>query len=479
MANQTLDITHVPMMLTVSEHDETETGECVEKSILEMAGDHPLACYAREVADAIQISRDSTFIIGLGLASAIVSTVYNTSLRVGMKIPVGLYTVAEQPPGTGKSGVMRAFETPFRKALTGLNKQRAEDKRKLEDKRAKTEDLEERERLDYAVKMTPEKLAGWISNTTAEGLEKEVLIPNSGLFMLASDEQGLVNSIFGLSYGKAGTPPNLDAALQGFDGGFSSTLRSGREGYAGQAHGSVVCFAQSNTIESIIRASGGTGLAERFLWRSDKHRLGERNHMQKYVKPNAEKYEQLCREIIKLIPDTTSIENLTTIDLPAALLDELNQAKQKIEPELADGGRYGSNVVRGAAGKFDLQVVKIATVLHVTRHLCAGERVPSNINRADFVIAMEICHEQLESYLDTLIQKRIVGISAECDAVIEHLEKHPNGKDSRAVKNSLRSRAIFAGRGTKPIGDAIAKLKSAGMIIGIGGATGKEKIKLA
>ena len=45
--------------------ESAEGPEIAPVSLLEMAGDHPLATYARQVADSIQISRDSTFMIGL------------------------------------------------------------------------------------------------------------------------------------------------------------------------------------------------------------------------------------------------------------------------------------------------------------------------------------------------------------------------------------------------------------------------------
>jgi len=71
--NDVLDRAYVPEPLAVGQNEvPTKSEVCAESiSLLNMAGDHPLATYVREVADSIQISRDSTFMIGLGLTSAV------------------------------------------------------------------------------------------------------------------------------------------------------------------------------------------------------------------------------------------------------------------------------------------------------------------------------------------------------------------------------------------------------------------------
>ncbi|MGM7628949.1 hypothetical protein, partial [Serratia marcescens] len=74
------------------------------------------------------------------------------------------------------------------------------------------------------------------------------------------------------------------------------------------------------------------------------------------------------------------------------------RSKQEIEAELGDDGRFGNDAVRGAAGKFDMQVMKVASILHISRYLCEGKPVPPNIGAIDFEIAMNICRELLERY---------------------------------------------------------------------------------
>ena len=455
--------------------DESAAGCAV--SLLGMAGDHPLATYSRDVADSIQISRDSTFLIGLGLTSAVVGSSYCIKTPWDAELPLGLYVTAEQPPAAGKSGVMAAFQKPFRTALRRMNEERDNALDALEAQIDAADDPAIKGELQEQLQGKPKPVRGWISNATPEALEKEAINPNSGFFMLASDERGLLNSVFGLSYGK-GSPVNMDAALKGFDGGSYVSVRATRRGFDGEVHGSIVCFAQPGSIEAIMLASGGTGLAERFLWLSDDHNLGKRDHLKPWSKPDSEPFTRLCDEITKVMPYRPSIDRLAPLAIPAALLVQLRKAKQEIECDLGDDGRFGNDAVRGAAGKFDMQVMKISAILHVSRHLMQGMTVPPNIGAADFEIALTMCRELLERYRLALVSKRIIGFGAEADAVIDYLEKFPNGKDLEQAKNSLRSKSVFKGRSTKQIAVTIDKLSAAGIAMIETGLTRRKTIRL-
>lgn len=470
-------------MEQAAEQEENEGALCDESaagcavSLLGMAGDHPLATYSRDVADSIQISRDSTFLIGLGLTSAVVGSSYCIKTPWDAELPLGLYVTAEQPPAAGKSGVMAAFQKPFRTALRRMNEERDNALDALEAQIDAADDPAIKGELQEQLQGKPKPVRGWISNATPEALEKEAINPNGGFFMLASDERGLLNSVFGLSYGK-GSPVNMDAALKGFDGGSYVSVRATRRGFDGEVHGSIVCFAQPGSIEAIMLASGGTGLAERFLWLSDDHNLGKRDHLKPWSKPDSEPFTRLCDEITKVMPYRPSIDRLAPLAIPAALHVQLCKAKQEIERDLGDDGRFGNDAVRGAAGKFDLQVMKISAILHVSRHLMQGMTVPPNIGAADFEIALTMCRELLERYRLALVSKRIIGFGAEADAVIDYLEKFPNGKDLEQAKNSLRSKAVFKGRSTKQIAVTIDKLSAAGIAIIETGITRRKTIRL-
>jgi len=167
--------------------------ESVAVSLLSMAGDHPLATYARDVADSIQISRDSTFMIGLGLTSAAVGSTYCVKTPWDADLPLGLYVTAEQPPGAGKSGVMAAFQKPFRSALRRMNDARNNALDALEAQIDAADDPALKGALQEQMQGQAKPVRGWISNATPEALEKDAISPNDGFFMLASDERGLLN----------------------------------------------------------------------------------------------------------------------------------------------------------------------------------------------------------------------------------------------------------------------------------------------
>lgn len=440
-------------------------GQPSRPDLLSLLGAHPIAEYARSAADAIQLPRDTAVLIGLGLTSGVVSTAYRTETHYGKMLPVGLYVLAEQPSGVGKSGLMDYFQKPFFSALHSRTKGIKDARKSIEnniDAESNKDEADEQKieqlRSNLASIGTPIK--GWYTNPTPEALEQKALAENDGLFMLASDEQGLINSLFGLSYGK-GAAPNMDAALKGFDGGFYNSIRVTRDGYCGEAHGSIVIFAQQGASEKILTASGGTGVAERFLMIAPDHLLGTRNHKRKYVAPDRAPYEKLCESVVTRIPAETTIERLNNVALPAALSMKIADMQQELEPELADGGRFDSDALRGAASKLNLQILKIAAVLHVSRYLCDGVEPPANIGAADFDVAASLARELLERYRAMLIEKRIIGVLPECEAIISYIESNTkNGEllDYRRVREGCRKRKEFLGRKVGAVDAAIEKL---------------------
>lgn len=256
--NPILDRAYVPEPLAVGQSEVPTKSEVYAESIslLNIAGDHPLATYVREVADSIQISRDSTFMIGLGLTSAVVGSTYCIKTPWNADLPLGLYVTAEQPPAAGKSGVMSAFQKPFRSALHRMNEDRNKALDALEAQIDVAEDPAVKGALQEQVQGMSRPVRGWISNATPEALEKDAISPNDGFFMLASDERGLLNSVFGLSYGK-GAAVNMDAALKGFDGGSYVSVRATRRGFDGEVHGSIVCFAQPEALRQLCGQATG------------------------------------------------------------------------------------------------------------------------------------------------------------------------------------------------------------------------------
>ena len=67
-------------------------------------------------ANAIQLPVSSVFLAGLGVFSSISCRRYVVAYQHGGDVPIGLYTIIEQPSGTGKSWCLTTFQKPFFKA---------------------------------------------------------------------------------------------------------------------------------------------------------------------------------------------------------------------------------------------------------------------------------------------------------------------------------------------------------------------------
>ncbi len=114
----------------------------------------------------------------------------------------------------------------------------------------------------------------FVTNSTPEGLEKSLYF-SKGFFSAISSEKGLFNSLFGKSYGNGEN--NNDIVLNGFNGDYVATSRATREGYVGHVSGGIVCFAQAGSVETVLEASNGSGLSERFFMIVEPHNLGIRD----------------------------------------------------------------------------------------------------------------------------------------------------------------------------------------------------------
>ncbi len=77
---------------------------------------------------------------------------------------------------------------------------------------------------------------------------EQTLSGTQGFFSAISSEQGLFNSLLGLSY--SNNAPNNDLVLNGFDGGHISSCRVTRDGYYGHVIGGITLFAQQGSVEN-------------------------------------------------------------------------------------------------------------------------------------------------------------------------------------------------------------------------------------
>lgn len=253
-----------------------------------------------------------------------------------------------------------------------------------------------------------------------------------GFFSAVSSEQGMFGSLFGGTY-KTGEPAanNNELVLNAYDGGYVSSLRVTRNGYHGHVVGGVACFAQDGSIERLFSASNGTGLAERFLCLVEPHMLGQRDHARQGIIDSEieNEYADLCRffeDVMENPVDFYGLESLVIGQRGHAMIAEY---RNRIEPWLVDGGRLSHVSLRGAAGKINMQVMKIAAVLH----LSCGHQQQTQINDDYVKAAIRIANALLEANLALCQDKGLQGAKAEFSAILSLFEKDQRPRIERAI----------------------------------------------
>jgi hypothetical protein len=76
--------------------------------------DHAIYVLANEVAIEAHLPVNTVLIAGLSVFSSIACRKYCVSYESGGTLPIGLYSVLEQPSGTGKSRALKVFQKPFK-----------------------------------------------------------------------------------------------------------------------------------------------------------------------------------------------------------------------------------------------------------------------------------------------------------------------------------------------------------------------------
>lgn len=392
--------------------------------------DHLAKRLSLSISETMDLPSSSVLLCLLGVFSSMTCRTWRVKYQYDNDIPTGLYTGIEQPSGTSKSRCIDTFESPFKKALKKHRAKCLEEAKSIEDK-------EEKRQKESLANIT------YIStNPTAEGLEK-TLLTTRGAFSCLSAEQGMLNSLLGMSYGDSKKANNNDLVLHGFNGEYMSTKRIGRDGFNGEVYGAVVAFAQNGFVEKLLNESDGSGYAERFLLASEDHNLGKRDHLKvkRIDKDCLAEYTRICDSF-----STEAFENpkwydeLTELSIDDEGWTAIKTFKNKIEPFLADGGRYSHVALRGAANKVDMQVMKISANLHILKGF---KLMPYTIGNDCVNSAIGIVADLLESNLSMLKNKDVVGTKAEWQAIIGYLSKKPTGASARDIINAMRNTNPF------------------------------------
>jgi hypothetical protein len=409
----------------------------------------------------MQLPVNTVLIMGLAIFSSVACRRFKIKYRDFDAVPIGLYAIAEQPSGTGKSRCLSSFQKPFFEQYHEASVTRSHRIAKLihavENNTATDFEIEELDKL----KNNPLPNL-FTTNATAEGLER-ILPMNHGCFSAVSSEQGLFNSLFGKTYSNGVS--NNDLILNGFDGGKITVSRVTREGFSGSVVGSVVCFAQQGSIDLVVEDSNGSGLSERFIMLNEPHRLGLRDHEKTFFIDYEllEEYKKVCADYKEVFESPCRFEELSELTISANGHDLIAKYRNELEPHLADGKKLSNSTLRGAVSKIDIQIMKIAANLH----LINGNWFKNELEDDLIKTAIKIANDLLFIQVEILNAKGVIGIKAEYESILSYLSanKYKTEREIIMSRKCVKPFKSYSGGVSDLIRSTIQEMVADGLII--------------
>lgn len=419
---------------------------------------------AVEAADNRQFPVQTAHLLALGVASQAFGAVYCVSREgSGNRTPLGLYILAEQPPGSAKTSILEDYQSGIFSATKVINETRKARLKQIaqseKDQKGNLRMEEEEERDRNQILKVP------MTDATPEVIDRN-LNQTNGWFMLASTEKALVNTLIGGAYSDKGS--NKDLLLKGFNGEWHASDRISRGGFVGKPHGSLIAMSQEGTIDQVLLHSEGSGLVERFLMIMEKAIIGTRN-VYKFEDPTYDhlpKYNRRIEQVFSQVPNDIAIENLKPIIVPKDVSRMVLEQMADIEPMLAEGEKYGTTFFRGLWSKMSTQIYKIAAVMHIME----GGDERTMVSRDHMTIAIAVVKSILIGVVQLSEEKGVSGKSVEMAALEDYMEKNGRsmaGKNIRQIKDNLSRKELFKQYGSskgKKIEDAVESLCEMGVL---------------
>lgn len=429
-----------------------------QERIYNIIKDTAMGRRAKDLAQMVEMPTDTVCLAGLGVISSMVAGSRAINRRGGYsKVPAGLYIAVEQPPSTGKSSIIDGFRNPILKHLIEANKRHV-----AQVKEAAKEAGEEEPKFVQCLNL-------FQSNATPEAMEA-IVDNNDGLFSIVGDEQAAIETLLGLTYGDKGSNNN-GFILNGFAGELFNSARVTRKGFNGMLYGSITVMAQEGTARKIVQGSNGQGVVERFLLWNEPNLLGTRSRAFHEL-TTEEEYSQIASNLVKLTleqykKESGGLDNLASLNLTEDGYKAIEALQSEVEPLLADDGRYSHPLLRGAAGKVDMQVMKIAATLHMADECLELATPDTSFWQPHYIIkdkyvtmAIDVVRITLEQLIHTLEVNGIIGRDSYMDALADYLEGKHKPLTARAIAQSQKNRPIFKDTGspTKHINEALQRL---------------------
>lgn len=335
------------------------------------------------ISNKTDIPVSTIILLILGVWSGMTSKRYQVSYKDGDTVSIGLYAVAEQSSGVGKSRALSMLLEPFKNTIESMisdiktsiqSYEEICDTLKVslagcttkEDKATFKKQIQETNNILKKLQKTCSRLQ-WlmpITNVTPAKLDA-MLTATRGLFFAATSEQGFFNSILGLRTDSKHN--NNDLLLNGREGGHVNSVA--RKSYSGQVRGTIACFAQEGVIGTLLAASENTGLAERFLMISEPSLIGYRDRITDKINGDhiLEQYAKRCEFFKIYVDDENALCHDSLITLKASEDGWRHTAnfEQDFEPKMRPGAEFSHPILKRVIGKTKMQVMGIAANLYL------------------------------------------------------------------------------------------------------------------
>lgn len=417
--------------------------------------DNLLTCLAREISKRVQFPESTILLHSLGVVASAMCKSFKVDYD-GDIYPVNLYCVTAQPPSTGKSGVNNILTKPISSAYNEINKDNKNKRHLIEreikelSKQIEKNDLTDAVMLEKLKAMddAQERLSKcpiwnpFFTQATIEALD-ETASKQTGMFNICSAEAESMTVVLGNVYSDDKSSKNYGLILSAWDGERVSGGRVSRESTIGEVRGSITVIAQDESVRAVLTAANDRGVAERFLLLAEPDLLGKRDHTKRYKMNTGtvSAYEKLIKNIV--------FEDDVTLKVSTESIEMLQNMKQAIEPDLAEGGKFSSNLLRGVLGKADKQVIKIASVLHAVDNWQSGGEMSKIISLNYIEWAIEIYDVLSKSFIQTADSMEHAGSNTEIkkakDYLIRCAEKNKNKISVRSFYDAMKNQKCFHG----------------------------------
>jgi len=444
-----------PTLWPIPDSVELDERDMGGHGLLHNAPESPLTEYVRSLCASIKFPENTAFLHGLGIVSSAMNFWFQQDYY-GTEKPCNLYIITAQPPSTGKSGINGALASPVRETVHEMAERNVPLRRKILSQIAKLEKDLDKAGHDNEIADLCEQIAEktrelqqypvWVysvDDATPEALE-QIAGNQGGIFNVVSDEADAVNIMLGNVYGDKKT--NHGLFLKAWDGDYHSPARITRETKPGHFHGSIAVIAQDESITSILEAGrSGRGISERILLYREPNLLGSRDHT-KYV-PVCQTKRTQYHDTIKAITDAN--ERIVLRFSPDAI-SAIQNYRNTLERQMGDDGVYASSMLRGAVGKADKQIRKLACSLHALDQWRPGGGRSRTVGVDTVASAIMIYSSLIETYVETTNDQGYAGESAELAELIKYIEKQAaKGKlkiTRETLRGAVKNNSVFAGR---------------------------------